>query len=436
MLKFLKKNYKYIVLFFVILVVQVLLQHRFMDALHQYGISHAIKNGQRLYLDINTISTPFYFFLCSLFLRLWDNYLLFLIINSIIAVGIYYFAEKVLKKHWLFYVLVTLLPLCDVLCPSYNLLAKLLIMILIYLEQNQKSDYWIGFLLGLLLLTKHTIGIPVIICSFLACLNLKRCGKRMIGLMIPTIVFLLYLVGTKSLYCFIDLTILGLFDFENKNTLTINYIIIATILMSLYYGIYLVRHRKNQKENIIVLYAVGSLSFLIPIFDLNHFSCAFPFFILVLMEKQEFRINYTIMNSFLMGLILLFGYLYITHVNINSFKTYPHFLIYIEESNKNEKVLKKYKEEYPKSIMITPQAMWYDIILDKKITYYDIPLTGNYGKGGSQSMIDNLSSNTYYFIPKGCGSLVTQYDNKICEYIANHASFVEEDRNFQIYYLE
>ena len=50
-----------------------------------YGFSYAIKNGQIPYLDFNTISTPLYAFIMSIGLHVFDNYLMFVIEQSLLV---------------------------------------------------------------------------------------------------------------------------------------------------------------------------------------------------------------------------------------------------------------------------------------------------------------------------------------------------------------
>lgn len=42
--------------------------------------------------------------------------------------------------------------------------------------------------------------------------------KRLVGIIIPCFVFLIYLIYNNALYLFFDLCFFGLFDFAQKNT--------------------------------------------------------------------------------------------------------------------------------------------------------------------------------------------------------------------------
>ena len=234
-------------------------------------------------------------------------------------------------------------------------------MILIYLEKEKKNDYWIGISLGLLLLTKHTIGAIIILFSFLSCFNLRKCWKRFLGILPVIGIFVIYLLVTKSFYAFIDLTVLGLLDFGNKNTLFVNYIGVFSFIIFLYYVGYLFHHRKEKEGNIIIFYALGSMSFLLPIMDWNHFACCFLFFLLVLFDKYQFKIQTTLFSIFLIGLLGVFFYSFL-HISYDkiSFNHYPHFFIYIDSPKISNDIIYKYKKEYPNSIMIDTNAGFFN----------------------------------------------------------------------------
>ena len=432
-MKFIKKNYKFLLIFILSLIINFLFIDRFYDGPTQYGMAHAIIMGEIPYIDFNMVSTPLYPFVHSFFLLFYDSYLTFTIVNSLIFTMIFFFADKIIEKHFFTYFLICLLPLFDVVCPSYNLFCKLLIMIILYLEKNKKNDYLIGLFLGLLLLTKHSIGVPIILCSLLYRRDIKACLKRITGVIIPTIIFAIYLVITKSLYSFIDLTFLGLFDFGSKNKESSMLFIIIFILMFIYY-IYDIFKGKSR-DKYLSFYGIGTLAFMIPIFDFNHSACALLFFLLIIFVRKDLRLNYYLFNTFLVCLLCVFTYLFV-RISYTPFyiQNFNHFPMFISGHNRFSKVLESYKK-YPNSIMIDPNGVFYDIVLDKKITYFDVPLTGNYGHLGTDNMINKLEDDTYYFISKKySNSSVSQFDTKLCDYIIENSRLVDSVSTFNIYY--
>ena len=106
----------------------------------------------------------------------------------------YYFLDKLIGKNKIVFLLLLCLLLFKAFIPTYNSLCLVFIVVLMYLEKNNKNDYLIGLILGLLLLTKHSIGLGILLFSFIGLRDLKRIGKRLIAVLIPCFIFLIYLL--------------------------------------------------------------------------------------------------------------------------------------------------------------------------------------------------------------------------------------------------
>ena len=76
MIKWLKNNYIYILLFslFMIIFLIVNFGNNYGDPFANYGFSFGITKGEVPYRDFNTISTPLYAFVMSIGLFIWNNY--------------------------------------------------------------------------------------------------------------------------------------------------------------------------------------------------------------------------------------------------------------------------------------------------------------------------------------------------------------------------
>ena len=66
------------------------------DPINNYMFSHAIVMGEVPYLDFNTISTPLYAFLMAIGLLFFDNYLMFVIEQSLLVTIMFYFLFELL----------------------------------------------------------------------------------------------------------------------------------------------------------------------------------------------------------------------------------------------------------------------------------------------------------------------------------------------------
>ena len=88
--------------------------------------------------------------------------------------------------------------------------------------------------------------------------------------------------------------------------------------------------------------------------------------------------------------------------------------------------------------MVGTEAMLFDIASNKKITYFDMPLTGNYGYNGTKKMINKVKKqhNNYYFINICTHKKenVTQLDFELIEYIINNSKKVDEIDCYGVYY--
>ena len=437
MKRIIKENYRYFIIFIISFIAIVIFKDWYYDSTIQYGMSHAVKIGEVPYLDFNMVSTPFYIFFCSIFLFIYDNYITFIIINSIIITLIYFFSDKIIKNNKTTFFLITILPFFDLFCPSYNLMSKLIIVILIYLENKSKNDYLIGFFLGLLIITKHSIGVAILFTEIVySLINHKKIMKKLIITMIPILILIIYLLITNSLYPFIDLCFLGLNNFTTKN-IEINKIFVN--LISIIMLISLLIFTIKEKDNPIVYYAIGSMSFIIPICDFNHFSGLFLLYCIYIFSKYEIKINTYIFNIFIILLILNINYLVRiknsqeTEIKLANYNHYNLFKVTNEQKNKIDKILKEYKK-YDKTIIISYNSMVYDVILDNRITYFDLPLTGNYGHKGTDKMKEFIKKDTYYIIENDFTT--GQFDKELCKYIANKGELIKDESTYSVYYLK
>ena len=94
-------------------------------------------------------------------------------------------------------------------------------------------------------------------------------------------------------------------------------------------------------------------------------------------------------------------------------------------------VLNKYNS-YKNVCMISMNSMYFDIESDKKITYFDIPLYGNFGYNGLNKMKNKIENmhDTYFFLLDNDNR---QFVNKLTKYVRKNAKYVENIHNYQIY---
>lgn len=166
--------------------------------------------------------------------------------------------------------------------PTYNFLCFLLIVILVYLEKNHSDkDYLIGFIIGLAILSKHTVGLPLMIPMVLICFkNIKKILKRILGIFVPCCIFLVYLICNHALFDFINLSFLGLFDFGSNNSNFGGKLFVYTLILIAIAIYIIVKHPKNKYN----YYLLCGALFCFPLYDLNHYSLFFNCFLIMLLQ--------------------------------------------------------------------------------------------------------------------------------------------------------
>ena len=391
---FLKKYFKYIALFFVFLFFYVVFfyQNCSYDVLWNYGFSHAIRIGEIPYVDFNTISTPLYAYLMSLGLFVWDDIFVFFLEQSLLIVFLFTLIFQLHgKKGWLLLPVLSL-PFFLPFNPTYNFFAFFLIVLIYYLEKNGTKDYLIGILLGLLILTKHTIGLPVLFFSLISTFSWKRIAKRIDGVMVPCLLFLIVLVCTNSFFEFWNLCILGLFDFGSQNHSGWNGFFVFALLGLLFVFLNLYREPRERAG----YYALGSFAFCIPIFDFYHVGLFLAILVILYLNQIRLPENYLRNMSFVfLGIWMIVYYLLVpTHFQSLTFLDLPHFRFLVVEKQEKEKIheVVQVYQKTSNSYMLDDQSILYDIAANHKITYFDVLLKGNYGYRGTEKMIDKVAS--------------------------------------------
>ena len=281
-----------------------------LDELWNYNIARCIKNGLIPYKDISMITTPLFPTMVAICLKIFgDNLFVFRIIGAVLFTLILIFTYKIfyelLKKQSIAIIFtgVICFVFFQYFMVDYNFFVLLISLIIEYLElkiycgeqkrhtnkkdtseqkyTNKKqyrffsTDLLIGILAGLAICSKQTLGFFVLLYVLLINLlfirnkddwkvYLKTAIERLIGAFIPLLMFLIFLVVTKSYNDFVSYAILGIRTFTNsipyrnliqsKVTITKTLAIIipffATIMIA--YSFYLLRKLKKDnkiKEN-------------------------------------------------------------------------------------------------------------------------------------------------------------------------------------------
>ena len=454
----LKKNIKYIVVFIYAILSLTLFffSRNIIDSIWNYCFSSGFVHGQIPYKDIQVIVPFLYNFIMSLGLFIWDNNLMFLIEQAILITICFYFLYKMYKeKAWLFLIFLTVPDFFSAI-PTYNFFLIFLLIIVIYLEKKGANDYLIGFFLGCLILTKHTVGIFFVIPTFILYFkDLKKIGKRALGCLAPWIIFLIYLLIANNLWEFIDLCILGLFDFASSNSNLLSPYFFVSIICSAIIIYFIV---KKDSKNYVYWYCLFAGAILLPIFNRYHFRLYLLFFSIFIMEVIPFFKHKWIIPfyTFLICFCCVLSNFILTGVykRIERLDGINHFEYYIGlKGTKNSiTVLNELYNKYKlkgKTKILSDNTMFIEVINDEKFDYFSEMNFGNYGYNGTERLIKKIKNKQYhYFIidmDKYTESKlrkynkygeITQFDYIVVDYIMNNFKEIEDLGMYKVYYHE
>lgn len=411
------------------------------DEIWSYGFSLNLFNCEIPYLDFNMIVTPLYPLISSLPFYIFGKNIIFFHIGQafLFCFGSYFLFKILDKKAWIIIIFI-FFPV-SLFFPGYNILCLYFLFLIIYLEKNNGNDFLIGFIVGLMILTKQSFGLPFLLPLLIYIKDIRKIINRLLGSFIPCFIFLVYLLLTKSLFKFINLCILGLFDFAGSNGRGFN-IYFFLFLILFFITIYIIF--KNKKDRV-PIYILMSYSLVIPLFDIIHFHyILIPFLVLILIYNIKFNINWFLIFSFS---ICVFGYnIYITEHSkfiaypnvINNFNyRYIDYRIPLEVENK---IKNKYNDYDFYSMDVN--SYFFKIMFNKNTNYLDMINKGNWGYNGHKKFISMINKcrnkKVLFLIDKrllnGFNS-DDQCDREAIKYIINNGKKIDHVYIYDIYIL-
>lgn len=443
-----KKFFKYTIIFSISLFLLLFSYNLFFgDSIANLGFSYALVRGEIPYNDFNMILPLFSPFLYAIPLLIYNSSITFYATQALLLTIFYYLIEKKLgyKTYLYFFLILFSYPLSIVsgLFPGYNFILFLLIFILSYIDKDKSNDYLIGLLIGLSIITKHTVGVFLIIPSLIYYYkNINKLLKRLVGLLIPCFIFLLYLLITKSLYNFINLCVLGIFDFAKSNTSNSSLLLIILCLLLIGYYMHLFRKDKSISN----LYLFLTILFIIPLFDIYHMSYFIMATLFIFMNRVNINKNIKIPSFILlitiisMWTIITFNYSDYKFINYNKYPFRYSSTSMIRDYNYVDRIYKKYNGNV-NLLLLGTENYFYKITNNLDITYYDLTNYGNYGYDSYNMMKKRIKSDRgkYFIISMAAlknNSYNQQYYKELANYIIENGKFIEKNKDYSVYYLE
>ena len=364
-----------------------------MDEIWNYGFAYNITTGLVPYHDFNMILTPLYTYLLATLIFIFGHkFMVMVVFNSILS-GITHYL--LFKKHGLSSLI--LMPcLFFISYTCYNSLSLLLLIILINVKETKRSEYLVGFIVSLMLLTKQTVGGVILIVSFILSKNKKQ---YLIGFLPLCVIFMGYLIITNSVYQFFDYCLFGMFDFTSGNSFSMfNFSLIFYLLA---FGFLLYLNIKKKFKDTELLYILLFQVMAIPLFDYVHTLIAIiPFmayllnhkiskkkekylgvgilsfyifaslFSIIVLDFDEYKDTYYLNDSFLQGKRVGIDFKYMYDLNKYFNDNFSDYKIY----------------------HLDAYAYLYKLVNNEKINKYDLNNKGNMGYHGDQRYIDEIKN--------------------------------------------
>ena len=479
-----------------------------LDEVWNYNTANAFAMGLIPYKQVSMITTPLLPMINSVFFKVVFNGIMTYrvvmgIVFALIVLFIYLIIKELSNKKLLSYICAFFIGtlLIKKFLLDYNYLFLLISLVIAFLEirdikKNENFNFnhnlCVGFLTGLAFLTKQTIGVLLIFIMILEVFiymkksgfNLKfdkfikLIGVRILGMMVPIIIFLTYLGVTGAFNDFINYAIKGVREFSNNvpyyrlfdsNDIVVS--IISRLFIIVYIPLFItfvlesIKNKKLKDEliNIYVLAfcSIPVIAIIYPISDDFHLMAAsiyaliiIAYLLILVLKKIDGFIKIDIFYKKLLLIGILFIIILISFKNLiierninvkeNVLVLFKHYEgIYVPDylnkriSDVTDKV-QAYSNSGRESIIVDAEAAIYDIVLNRYKKNYDMLLIGNIGENGVEKIINEIkdSHNVYYFVKNPQYALNWQLPEDIVDYIRNNLKYHETVSVFDVYYKD
>lgn len=488
----------FILIFVAILSIILLKPLGNLDELWNYNFARNVADGLIPYKDFNMLQMPLLPLICGIVLKITFNELIVMrILAALLCSAIIYITYRLFnilnikKEISIIFTFFIGYLFKDIFCIDYNWATLLLVLLIIYNEIKQykkdnlllkteiKNDLVLGILAGLTITLKQTSGI--LICIVLLGNKLlfvknkeeiktyfKSFIYRLIGVLIPVIIMLMYLICNNAFYDFIDYTIKGISGFSNyisyRRLIELNVVGILAVLVPIsfiYFWYKSIIKEKDKNIYFILVYGLAMIIIAFPISNKIHFLIgATPTIILILYElyniiqilynkflknkktliKQILNVTIYFMSAYIiLGLVIYAG------INLNMYfkakETFSDLEYYsyisIDENLENRiKSVDNYILSTERNIKILDaEAAVYMIPIDIYNKNYDMLLKGNIGEKGEEKLIEEIkkSQNTQFLLLKEEYTRNWQTPLEVINYVKENKTKIGEIGIFDIY---
>lgn len=458
-----------------------------LDEIWNFNFARNISNGLLPYKDFNMLQTPLLSFILGGILKLFGQELFVMrIVSTFLGAGIIFVAYKILKElklntKWsVFSSALLFLFIKDSFYIDYNYAILFVTLLLIYFELKYRNfgakyNILIGLLAGITILFKQSTGIIISAITVLYLLLEKKDKEtakavlyRVVGVFIPCVIFVIYLLLTNSMSSFIDYCVLGIGTFQNKISYLklirgkdfmafVALIVPITLIVLLIANLVNMKQRKihnNIQYLILFVFSLAQFIMVYPISDDIHFRiAALPTVMVVLYyickSIQEIKnIKVSIFIEHFMNIITIsfIGLLILESINdiylyASSDKSVlKHFSNIPITSSLQDRIIEvdAYIQEENKDVYILDsEAAVYMIPLDRYNKDFDMFLKGNLGEDSEEGQIERIKNmkNAVILIKNNKIALNWQTPTEVIKYVRENLEKIGTVNFFDIYEL-
>lgn len=470
-----KKDIKILILTIIILLVLLITRISFSplvagDEFINYYNTIKIFNGERMWEEVNIITTPFIYLLGMLFFKMFGTkfiiYKLYnFILNIVLFILIYNTFKnlKISKKSSLIYTSVLEIPLISYVTlwgVTYNVIAIIFCLIGINLNLKRKElksyNFLQGIIIFLVFFTKHNIGLYYAISQIIIEIIIEEKWKKITNLLKQFLIFFLGFIAfifvlhkKQLLYTFIDMSIIGLSEFTKNITVSkvpaiiaLGAIILSGIL------IYKKAYDIKNKDNTIILLVTGITLLLMayPIADTWHMilaSLVLYIETIYILYFNEIKLNNSkillFIDAYLILFILLNTFYTVTCIKNETIKfdfdkDSVFYLSLIKNPQRQKNIEEFINLKDGKILMISPEAGIYNLKLNlNSHGFYDMPFNGNLGSNQFNKIVEGLKDYEDSYVLIHTNKKYLQEIVEFREYIEENYTKVGEIEDFSVY---
>ena len=461
------------------------------DNIWNFHFIQKIHLGLIPYKEFNMVIPPYFHFLGVLFFRiLGANFYTFFLYGAIIKTLIIelgrIIVKAITKNNWADLFITFLLLSIVSNSPNYNELSLLLVTSIIYIEETfllnkskvGKTLYHfilIGFLLGLIIGTKHNIGFFISLSYFVYLLIIKKpfsskenfilALKDYIailgGIIIAILPLIIYLALNNALMDFIYYCFTGIFLFAEKNS-RFNLQGLGLLVFPLFLLIItlLTNYKKQFQLNaFLIAFSLASLTIAYPLANNAHIKLALIIPIISILIETCFLIKerpLTYRKRYIkLGIICtsltIFGFLFVTELKLCSsdfqeqigrkieapYSVYEAFYslntAHFNQIKKVNDYMNQMQKEGYLPCILSLDASIYEIPFNKSNGVYDLLLNGNLGFRGISSIINELDKIKKPLFLKSTFQPKWQESEELEDYITNNYTQIEQFDDMRVF---